>query len=184
GVMVSWSRIESLPGLYVVWFLMGLAMAATLYEPAFAAIVGWFSQHRDRALLTLTLVAGLASTIFVPIETALLARMDWRTTLVTLAVFLAVTTIPIHAFMLRPPPRPARRSSADGRGDLRGPGDRSRPARERGAPALARAHHRADGRRERDGDARAGQHRGRDLRAPELRRDQRRDGPRGERRAR
>ena len=83
---------------HVVWALMGLAMAATLYEPAFAAIVGWFASHRDRALLTLTLVAGLASTIFVPIETALLARMDWRTTLVTLAVFLAVTTIPVHAF--------------------------------------------------------------------------------------
>jgi MFS family permease len=103
--MLAWSRVESLWALYVVWALMGLAMAATLYEPAFAAIVGWFAQHRDRALLTLTLVAGLASTIFVPIETALLARMDWRSTLVTLAVFLAVSTIPIHAFVLRAPPR-------------------------------------------------------------------------------
>jgi MFS family permease len=105
-LMLAWSRVETLVQLYVVWGLMGLAMAATLYEPAFAAIIGWFVRHRDRALLTLTLAAGLASTIFVPIETWLLARMDWRTTLVTLAVFLAVTTIPIHAFVLRPPPRP------------------------------------------------------------------------------
>jgi len=104
ALMLAWSRVTSLPALYVVWALMGLAMAATLYEPAFAAIVGWFAEHRDRALLTLTLVAGLASTIFVPIETALLARMDWRSTLVTLAVFLAASTIPIHAFVLRPPP--------------------------------------------------------------------------------
>jgi len=105
ALMLAWSQVESLLHLYVVWALMGLAMAATLYEPAFAAIIGWFSRHRDRALLTLTLAAGLASTIFVPIETALLARMDWRTTLVVLAVFLAVTTIPIHALVLRPPPR-------------------------------------------------------------------------------
>ena len=105
ALMLAWSRVESLWALYVVWALMGLAMAATLYEPAFAAIIGWFSHHRDRALLTLTLAAGLASTIFVPVETALLARMDWRAALVTLAVFLAVTTIPIHAFVLRPPPR-------------------------------------------------------------------------------
>ena len=105
-LMLAWSRVETLLHLYVVWALMGLAMAATLYEPAFAAIIGWFSRHRDRALLTLTLAAGLASTIFVPIETWLLARFDWRTTLVTLAAFLAVTTIPIHALMLRPPPRP------------------------------------------------------------------------------
>ena len=105
ALMLAWSRVESLFALYVVWALMGLAMAATLYEPAFAAIVGWFARRRDRALLTLTLVAGLASTIFVPIETALLARMDWRSTLLTLAVFLAATTIPIHAFVLRAPPR-------------------------------------------------------------------------------
>jgi MFS family permease len=111
-LMLAWSRVETLTALYVVWALMGLAMAATLYDPAFAAIVGWFTHHRDRALLTLTLVAGLASTIFVPIETALLARMDWRATLVTLAVFLAVSTIPIHAFVLRPPPRPAATGSA------------------------------------------------------------------------
>ncbi|HYE92942.1 MAG TPA: MFS transporter, partial [Terriglobales bacterium] len=103
-LMVAWSRVETLLQLYVVWALMGLAMAATLYEPAFAAIIGWFSKHRDRALLTLTLAAGLASTIFVPIETWLLARMDWRTALVTLAVFLAVSTIPLHALLLRPPP--------------------------------------------------------------------------------
>jgi len=106
ALMLAWSRVETLVELYAVWALMGLAMAATLYEPAFAAIIGWFSRHRDRALLTLTLAAGLASTIFVPIETWLLARMDWRTALVTLAVFLAVTTIPIHAVVLRPPPRP------------------------------------------------------------------------------
>jgi MFS family permease len=105
ALMLAWSRVESLWSLYVVWALMGLAMAATLYEPAFAAIIGWFSRNRDRALLTLTLAAGLASTIFVPIETWLLGRMDWRTTLVTLAVFLAVSTIPIHALVLRPPPR-------------------------------------------------------------------------------
>src|SRR5437016_4580341 len=54
---LAWARVESLPALYAVWFLMGLAMAATLYEPAFAVVVSWFRQCRDRALLTLTLVA-------------------------------------------------------------------------------------------------------------------------------
>ncbi|HEY7542569.1 MAG TPA: MFS transporter [Methylomirabilota bacterium] len=68
-LLLIWARIDSLPALYVVWALMGLAMAATLYEPAFAAIVGWFpSKDRDRALLAVTLVAALASTIFMPFE--------------------------------------------------------------------------------------------------------------------
>jgi MFS family permease len=113
-LVLAWSRIESLPALYVTWFLMGLTLATTLYEPAFAAVVGWFpTRHRDRALLTVTLVAALASTIFMPIEAWLLARVGWRTALVTLAVVLAVITIPIHALVLRPSPHRASRPGAE-----------------------------------------------------------------------
>ena len=97
----AWARVESLPALYAVWFLMGLAMAATLYEPAFAVVVSWFVRGRDRALLTVTLVAGFASTIFMPIEAWLLVRVGWRSALTILAVVLAVVTIPIHALILR-----------------------------------------------------------------------------------
>jgi MFS family permease len=98
---LAWARVESLPALYAVWFLMGLAMAATLYEPAFAVVVSWFRTGRDRALLTVTLVAGFASTIFMPIEAWLLTRVGWRLALTLLAVVLAVITIPIHALVLR-----------------------------------------------------------------------------------
>jgi len=97
----AWARVQSLPALYVVWFLMGLAMATTLYEPAFAVVVSWFVRGRDRALLTVTLMAGLASTIFMPIEAALLERMGWRQALTVLAIVLGVITIPIHALLLR-----------------------------------------------------------------------------------
>jgi len=97
----AWARVESLPALYGVWFLMGLAMVATLYEPAFAVVVSWFVRGRDRALLTVTLVAGFASTIFMPIEAWLLVRVGWRSALTILAVVLAVVTIPIHALVLR-----------------------------------------------------------------------------------
>ena len=109
-----WARVGSLFALYALWLLMGVAMAATLYEPAFAAVVGWFrTRNRDRALLTVTLVAGLASTIFMPLEAWLLIRHGWRSAVVTLAVVLAVITVPIHALVLRAPrPEPVAR---DGR---------------------------------------------------------------------
>jgi MFS family permease len=108
-LLLAWSRIQSLPALYVVWALMGLALAATLYEPAFAAVVGWFpTRGRDRALLTVTLVAAFASTIFMPIEAWLIPRLGWRATLTALAVVLAVVTIPLHALVLRPSPHRAR----------------------------------------------------------------------------
>jgi MFS family permease len=106
-LVLLWSQVQSRPTLYVVLGLMGLAMAATLYEPGFAAIVGWFpGRHRDRALLTLTIVAGFASTIFMPIEAWLVLRFGWRTALLVLAVLLGVLTIPLHALVLRRPPRP------------------------------------------------------------------------------
>src|SRR5262245_61059452 len=102
---LAWARVESAPALYAVWFGMGFAMAATLYEPAFAAVVSWFPTHgRDRALLLLTLVAGLASTIFMPIEAWLLARLGWRTAITALALVLGAITIPVHALALRRPP--------------------------------------------------------------------------------
>ncbi|HEY3189248.1 MAG TPA: MFS transporter, partial [Solirubrobacteraceae bacterium] len=68
-------------------------------------VVSWFATRgRDRALLTLTLAAGLASTIFMPIEAWLLPRFGWRTTITLLAVVLGVITIPLHALVLRRPP--------------------------------------------------------------------------------
>ena len=109
ALVFCWSRVETLAGLYLVWGLMGLAMAATLYEPAFAAVVQWFATGRDRALLTLTLVAGLASTIFMPLANWLLERLGWRPALLALAAILAVTTIPIHALVLRHPGDSARK---------------------------------------------------------------------------
>jgi MFS family permease len=101
---LAWARVETLPALYAVWFGMGLAMAATLYEPAFAVVVSWFTRGRDRALLTVTLAAGLASTIFMPIEAWLLSRVGWRSALTILTVVLGVVTIPMHAALLRRAP--------------------------------------------------------------------------------
>jgi predicted MFS family arabinose efflux permease len=101
ALTLAWARTTSLGMLYAVWCGMGFAMAMTLYDPAFATIVQWFGRHRDRALLTVTLVAGLASAIFMPLAAWLLARVGWRDAVEILGVFLAVVTIPIHALVLR-----------------------------------------------------------------------------------
>jgi MFS family permease len=105
ALVFAWTRVESLEAFYVLWALFGVAMAATLYEPAFGTVVRWFpTHHRDRALTTVTLVAALASTIFMPIEAWLLPRLGWRGALMTLGIVLGVTTIPLHAIVLRRQP--------------------------------------------------------------------------------
>lgn len=100
-LLLAWARIETLPAFYLLWAAMGLVLAATLYEPAFTMVAVWFRQRRSRALLLLTFVAGFASTIFLPVSTALIERAGWRQALVILAIFLAATTIPAHALILR-----------------------------------------------------------------------------------
>jgi MFS family permease len=111
ALLFAWAHVQSVAALYAIWAFMGLAMAATLYEPAFAAIVQWFTSQRDRALLTLTLAAGLASTIFMPLEAWLLTRIGWRAAIQLLAVVVGATTIPIHVLVLRAPRDIASRSA-------------------------------------------------------------------------
>src|SRR4051812_27463322 len=92
------------PAMFVAgWVLAGVAMSCVLYQPAFAALTRWYGPRRVSALTTLTLVAGLASTVFAPLTASLADELDWRTVYLVLTGVLAVVTIPLHAFGLRLP---------------------------------------------------------------------------------
>lgn len=90
------------------WLWTGIAMAAVLYPPAFAALTRWHGANRVRALTVLTLAAGMASTVFAPLTATISMHLDWRATYLVLVVILAVVTVPGHWFGLRLPwpPRP------------------------------------------------------------------------------
>jgi MFS family permease len=113
GLVVAWATISSLPMLYAVWAAIGLTMSATLYDPAFATANRWFDRRRVQALTVITLMAGFASTIFIPLAGALVQQQGWRQSLITLAIVLGIGTIPAHALLLRKGPE--RRSAAAGR---------------------------------------------------------------------
>jgi predicted MFS family arabinose efflux permease len=61
----------------------------------------WFVRRRSTALAIITFAAGLASTIFIPVSDMLLGNFGWRQSVLILGIFLAITTIPLHAFVLR-----------------------------------------------------------------------------------
>lgn len=103
-LLLAWSFNSSLYGLYLIQAGIGLVMACTFYEIAFTVVAVWFRRNRRNAMLIVTLVAGLASTIFIPLSTFLVETMHWRDALRVLALILAVTTIPLHAFVLRKHP--------------------------------------------------------------------------------
>ncbi|MDQ0601974.1 MFS family permease [Streptomyces canus] len=94
------------------WLLAGMSMAATFYQPAFAALTRWWAPDHVRALTIVTLAGGLASTVFAPLTAALADHLSWRATYAVLALVLAAVTIPAHAFALnapwpKAPPAPA-----------------------------------------------------------------------------
>ncbi|MFF3730723.1 MFS transporter [Streptomyces sp. NPDC002476] len=93
----------NLPVFFAGWLLAGLAMAATFYQPAFAALTRWWAPDHVRALTIVTLAGGLASTVFAPLTAALADHMSWRMTYAVLAVILAAVTVPAHAFALKAP---------------------------------------------------------------------------------
>lgn len=107
-----------LPVFFAGWLLAGVAMAATFYQPAFAAITRWWAPDHVRALTVVTLAGGLASTVFAPVTAALSDHMSWRATYIVLALILAAVTIPAHVFALKapwpaaPPPSPHTGDSA------------------------------------------------------------------------
>jgi predicted MFS family arabinose efflux permease len=104
AVVASWSQVQETWQLYVVFAGLGVAGSMVLYEPAFAVVVRWFDRRRARALLVITVVAGFASTIFVPTAAALEHALGWRDALLVLAGVLAVTTVLPHALVLRRDP--------------------------------------------------------------------------------
>lgn len=116
-LILAWSQVHDLPTLYLIWAGLGLCAAAVLYEPAFAVIAVWFVRRRGQALALVTFAAGLASTIFVPLSNALLHNFGWRSALVILGLFLAVTTIPLHLLVLRRHPDDLGLSPDGGRKD-------------------------------------------------------------------
>ncbi|MFX0574520.1 MFS transporter [Nocardia nepalensis] len=117
GAMTVVATAPNLGVFFLGWTLAGIAMGAVLYPPAFAALTRWWGDQRLKALMILTLAAGLASTVFAPLTAALDANNDWRTTYLVLAAVLAVVTVPAHWFGLRGPwphpPAPTHDAFAD-----------------------------------------------------------------------
>jgi predicted MFS family arabinose efflux permease len=101
GLLVVWSQVESPMVFYAVWIGLGLSMAATLYEPAFAVLTRSFPHSYRTKITALTLVGGFASTVFIPLTQIFIDQLGWRHALIALALCNLVICVPIHALLLR-----------------------------------------------------------------------------------
>jgi MFS family permease len=93
--------LASHPIVYLaVWIVLGVAMAANLYDSAFATLGRIFGAAARRPITALTLAGGFASTISWPVTHFLIEAVDWRGTYLIYAIVLALVAAPLHAFVL------------------------------------------------------------------------------------
>jgi MFS family permease len=78
------------------WLVAGVAMAACLYDPAFATLFRVSGASYRRAVTALTLFGGFASTIFWPLSQYLLETHGWRVAFAVHAALNALVCVPLH----------------------------------------------------------------------------------------
>ena len=100
GLLALLAHTHSVVPFYLIWMGLGFAMAAVLYEPAFAVIYRSFKEDGKKAVTALTLAAGFASTLFWPVTQVLVEPLGWRATVLVLALLNLCICLPLHAFVL------------------------------------------------------------------------------------
>src|SRR4051812_2838393 len=85
---------------FAVWMVLGVAMAASLYDPAFATLGRIFGAKARQPITVLTLAGGFASTVSWPATFVLLELVGWQGTYLAYAALLALVAAPLHAFAL------------------------------------------------------------------------------------
>ena len=96
------SRVHTLTQFYAIWGLgIGVGTALTYYPVSFTVVANWFDARRMHALSTLTFMGAFSSTIFYPLNGALVAAFGWREAVAILGVIQIVITLPLHALLIR-----------------------------------------------------------------------------------
>ena len=87
GLFALWSRVESYPVFVLIWIGLGASMSAVLYEPGFAVLTRSLGTMVRRGITFMTILGGLASTVFIPLTHVLIEEFGWRGALLGLCAF-------------------------------------------------------------------------------------------------
>jgi MFS family permease len=103
GLLITWAWLPTIGMTYLVWAGLGLCMAAILYEPVFAMVGRAYRDADDRlrAIASITVMGGLASTAFLPGTSFLVARLGWRGAVAALAIIMATSTLIVSRLSFR-----------------------------------------------------------------------------------
>lgn len=80
----------------VAWVILGVGMAAGLYDAAFASVVEIQGDLAQRTIAGITLIAGFASTLGWPLTSVLEQGLGWRGTIFVWAAINLLIALPLH----------------------------------------------------------------------------------------
>lgn len=100
-LLIALSLVQTLWQFYLIWFGLGLCMAATLYEPCFAILIRHLGPAAKSAITRITLIAGFAGTVSFPTANFFAAQFGWRIALVVFALAISLITLPLAWSALR-----------------------------------------------------------------------------------
>lgn len=93
-------HIENPVAYVAIWALLGAAISASLYDPAFATLGRIFGAGARRPITLLTFFGGFASTVSWPVTYFLMENGGWRGAYTAYAIVLAFFCAPFLAFTL------------------------------------------------------------------------------------
>jgi MFS family permease len=79
------------------------ASCAAIFAPMMAAVTGWFDTHRSLAVSLVSAGMGMAPMTMAPFAAWLISHHNWRTSMLVISGFVAVTMIPLSFLVRRPP---------------------------------------------------------------------------------
>jgi len=82
------------------WCVLGAAMGAGLYDPAFATLGRIYGEQARGAITMLTLYGGFASTVCWPLSAVLVEQVGWRGACVAYGVIALAVILPLYVFGL------------------------------------------------------------------------------------
>lgn len=114
GILLAlWAYADHYWAVVLIWLGLGAAMSAIFYEAGFAVLTLRLGLLVRRGIIMMTLIAGMASTIFIPLLHRLIEAYGWRGALLVLAALNVGVCALVHATVIPSIRRERKAASAD-----------------------------------------------------------------------
>ena len=114
----------NLPVYFAAWLLVGLGMSCGLYDAAFSTLGRYFGKDARRAITTLTLFGGFASTLCWPLSAFMVEQIGWRSACFAYAAIQLLVCMPLHLLALPSIDRPAALAAGQSKAHVLAPAQR------------------------------------------------------------